>query len=72
VIMGVLMGFVIGYVVGAKTGAGDSERLREAGQGITESPELRGLIATAGSFVENALSRGSLLGNLLDRSAAGR
>jgi cell division GTPase FtsZ len=56
--MGVLIGFVFGYVVGAKTGAGSSERLREAWQGITESAELQGLVATASSFVESALNQG--------------
>jgi hypothetical protein len=56
--MGVLIGFVIGYMVGAKTGAGGSERLREAWQGITESEEVQGLVATAPAFAESALSRG--------------
>jgi len=70
--MGVLMGFVVGYVVGATTGAGGGERLREAWQSITASPEIRGLVDTASSFAQNALSRGSLLGELIERSAARR
>jgi hypothetical protein len=56
--MRALVGFALGYAIGARMGSEGYEELRRAWQAIAESEELKGAVASARAFVENAVSQG--------------
>lgn len=54
--MGALSGFVLGYLVGTRAGKASLRELTGAIQTIAASPEVRGLMMTAGALAGRALA----------------
>lgn len=54
--MGALSGFVIGYLVGTRAGKASLRELTGAVRTIAASPEVRGLVMTAGALASRAIA----------------
>jgi hypothetical protein len=53
--MGVILAFFIGYVLGTRAGREGMQQLVAAVEDIAQSPEVRGLVATAVSLLDGSL-----------------